>query len=58
MFWRLIVNPNGFSVSRFSSTKIGHSNLVDLAYCSTADRGLPLTTARKTTGLSTKLFRS
>jgi hypothetical protein len=58
MFWRLMVNPRVFSVSRFSSMKIGHSNLLDLAYCSTTDLGLPLTTARKTTGLSAKLLRS
>jgi hypothetical protein len=37
---------------------MGHSNLLDLAYCSTAERGLPLMTARKTTGLSAKLARS
>jgi len=58
MFWRLIVNPKGFSVSRFSSMKMGHSNLLDLAYCSTVDRGQPLMTARKTAGLSRKLVRS
>jgi hypothetical protein len=58
MFCRLMVKPSGFSVSRFSSTKIGHSNLLDLAYPSTADLGLPLMTARKTTGLSAKVARS
>ena len=58
MFWRLIVNPSCFSVSRDSSTKMGHSNLLDLAYPSTALLGLPLLTAMKTTGLSAKLVRS
>jgi hypothetical protein len=58
MFWRLIVNLKGFSVSRASSTQIGHSNLLDLAYCSTALLGLPLLIAMKTTGLSAKLVRS
>ena len=58
MFWRLMVNPKGFSVSRWSSTQMGHSNLLDLAYCSTTLFGLPLLTAMKTTGLSAKLARS
>ena len=58
MFWRLIVNPKGFSVSRFSSTQMGHSNLLDLAYSSTVFLGLPLFTAMKTTGLSANEARS
>jgi hypothetical protein len=58
MFWRLMVNPSCFSVSLASSTRRGHSNLLDLAYCSTMFLGLPLLTATKTTGLSAKLVRS
>ena len=43
--------PYAFSVARDSSTRTGHSKLVDLTYPSTEVFEFPLFTARKTTGL-------